>query len=164
MKRSGFTILEVLLATVLAALLLGGVLGISATLARDERRLRRAASDDTGAAADAAVEMIRWDLANASDVTGSRDGREIVLVGHGSLDPETLRPTNRLARVVYAIRPGVGLLRQQRYLDDAARPRPWSDLVLSGATRVEASTNTRGRTTVHVRLDGGKSLTLSTER
>ncbi len=133
--RRAFTLLEMLLATTLTAVLLAGVLSVSAALARDARRLQ-ARSEQLQP--DAVFNLLRWDLANASSLEQSRDARELVLYGHGALDRDTLGATGRMTRVVYAIRPGVGLVREQRYLVDPAHPRAWSELVLAGAVQIEA--------------------------
>lgn len=152
-RPRAFTLIEMLVAAVLTAVLLGGVMTVSSALARDARRTSNRMTD-TGAI-DAAFDLIRWDLTNASS---GADG--LALTGHGGLNRATLRPDGRLARVVYRIRAGAGLVREQRYLDDPARPEPWSDLVLAGATEIESFTGdgASAGTTVRIRLRGGSSI------
>jgi hypothetical protein len=68
----------------------------------------------------------------------SDDGQSFTLVGNDALDPQTLSPTGRMARVVYQIDPHTrALARQQRYVDDAIRPEPWVELVAGNVTRID---------------------------
>jgi len=136
MKRSfrAFTLIEMLIAVMLAAILMGGVLSMSAALARDQNQLA-ARTQDTSAGI---VDLLRFDLANARSITQSPDGQTLVLVGHGGLDRRTMSPTNRLTRVIYRIDAATGnLTREQSYLDDAARPARWSELTATGITRID---------------------------
>ena len=154
-RPRGFTLIEMLVAGVLTAVLLAGVLSVSAALARDARRTSsRAASSG---ATDAAFDLIRWDLANASTTSF---GRAITFTGHGGLARETLKPTGRLTRVTYTIRRGAGLVREQTYLDDAVRPQPWSELVLVGATEVDVlpAAPANGAATIRVTFRDGTSV------
>src|SRR2546430_271794 len=96
-RMRAFTLLEMLLATILAAILMGGVLAMSAALARDQKRLSSRAESN----ADGIIELLRFDLANARTMTQSNEGRMLVLVGHAGLDRRSLTATNRLTRVVY---------------------------------------------------------------
>src|SRR5688500_18376250 len=108
-RTRGFTLIEMLLAAVLTAVLVGGVMSIAAALARDARRT--AARTDS-ASVDAAFDLIRWDLTNAPAPTDNA----LTFTGHGGLDRDTLRANGRLARVAYGTRPGAGLVREQRYV------------------------------------------------
>jgi len=128
MIRRGFSLIELLVATLLMALLRGAVSLAVGALARDQRRIeaRQAKPDHS-----AVLEQLRWDLTNSDTFTPTRDG--VVLNGHGGIDRKTLAPTGRPARVTYRVRtekdgPAV-LLREQRYLDDPVRPEPWVEMV-----------------------------------
>ena len=151
-RTRGFTLVEMLLAAVLTAVLLGGVMSVSAAVARDARRTA-ARTDST--ALDAALDLIRWDLSNAP---APADGT-LAFTGHGGLDRDSLRPDGRRARVAYRIRPGAGLVREQRYLDDPARPEPWAELVLAGATQIEcfAAAHASDGLTVRIEFGNGTS-------
>lgn len=151
-----------LLATTLTAVLLGGILSVSAALARDARRL---SARTHFTPSEAVFALIRWDLANASSASASPDGLALVLIGHGGLDREMLRPNGRLCRVVYRIRAGAGLVRDQRYQDDPAHSESWSELVVAGAARIEAfpavlDLERAGSTPLKVRIEfaDGKSI------
>ena len=129
MKRSAFTLLEMLLATVLAALLMGGVLLMTTAIARDRARLT---ADQNHPRDTRLFNQLRWDLTNAATMAQLDNGRGLILTGHGGLDSQTLAPTGRLTRVIYEVR-GHGheaaLFRRQYYLDEPTRPEPWTELV-----------------------------------
>jgi len=135
-RRRAFSLFEMLIATILAAILMGGVLWMSAALARDQQRL--AARSETSV--EGVVELLRFDLANARTMTQSPDGRVLVLIGHGGIDRRTLSPTNRLTRVTYRIdaERGGTLSRTQEYIDDRVRPQRWSELVATNVARIDA--------------------------
>src|SRR2546423_10133577 len=111
MAHRGFTLVEVLLATVLAALLLGGVLTVTAAMSRDSAR----AAMPTELPRSPIVQLLEWDLTNAATMQASDDGQSLTLVGNGALDPRTMSSNARLARVVYRIDPRTrALTREQR--------------------------------------------------
>lgn len=139
MARRGFTLIEMLLATVLAALLLGGVLTVTAAMSRDAAR----AATPTEPARSSIVRLLEWDLTNAATMQPSDDGQSLTLVGNGALDRRTMSPDGRLARVVYRIDPQTrALAREQRYLDDEVRPEPWIELLGTGVKRIDISATT----------------------
>ncbi len=126
MSRRGFTLFELLLANMLVAILLGGVLLVISSLGRQSRIV---APTDS---AESILQLLRWDLANADTIQPLRAGRGFILIGHGSLDPIIRAPSSRRARVIYEIRRRDGvdsLIRSQIYLDDAVRPQRWEELV-----------------------------------
>lgn len=133
-KPRAFTLLEMLLATTLAALLLAAVLNLTAALSRDRVRIDQAAS----VRSPGALDLIRSDLSNSLAIL-SNTGTELELLGYAGIDPQSLVADRRLTRVLYRIeRRGAAsvLLREQVYLDDMIRPDAWSDLVAVGATRL----------------------------
>ncbi len=137
MRRGGFTLIELMLASTLSVLLIGGVLFALASLSRDARA---SVAKDPAAELKGTLELLQWDLSNARSVSQSADHRTIVLEGHGAIAPDTLRPNGRLARVVYSCqwRGGVWrLTRGQQYLDDPARPQNWTDLAGMGVSSIE---------------------------
>ena len=149
-RRGGFTLVEILLAVTLATVLMAAVLAVLGGVGRDRKRL---ATDGQPTRPVAAMELLRWDLINATTITTTADG--VVLRGHGGIDPASLTPNNRLTRVTYRVRRGgdsrndggaSSLIREQRYLDDPVRPEPWADLVLRGVRGV-AITPAGGGTT-----------------
>ena len=129
MKRRAFTLIEMLVATVLAGLLMGGVLMMTTTIARDRARVTADESLPRGAGL---VDQLRWDLTNATTMAQTDNGRALILTGHGALDSKSLASNGRLVRVIYEVR-GKGqdaaLFRTQAYLDDPIRPDPFTELV-----------------------------------
>jgi prepilin-type N-terminal cleavage/methylation domain-containing protein len=128
--RFAFTLIEMMVASVLAALLMGGVLLMVTAIGRDRARIAR---DEVASAGSKSrlVDQFRRDLTSATTMTPI-GGRALILEGHGGLDPQTLAPTGRLTRVIYEVR-GKGktaaLFRSQAYLDEPTRPEAWTELV-----------------------------------
>jgi hypothetical protein len=152
MRWRAFTLLELILATALAGALLGGVLAASSRLSREGRALAARAGEPR---AEDVFGLIRRDLINAASIrTVSSD---LILRGYGGIDPRTLSSTSRLIQVSYRVRPGVGLVRQQEYLDDLSHPARWSELVLCGATQLEAQRIARS-IRLRIQMPGGRSI------
>ena len=135
-RASAFTLIELLVAVMLSVVLMGGVLLALGGLARDAK---------TTAGAEFLVgerpflQTLQWDLGNARSMVQSADARTLVLVGHGGIDPDTLIPNGRLARITYSCQmrgSAPCLVRRQEYLDDPIRPRIWSEMVASGIWRL----------------------------
>ena len=125
-RRAGFTLLEMLLAVTLSAILMAAVLVVLGGVARDRRVLRSATASQPH---DAVLAQLRWDLANARTMTVGDGGQAITLVGHGSLDPRTLAPTNRLVAVTYRRASGGVLVREQQAVDDPTSVTAWRETV-----------------------------------
>jgi len=132
-RARGFTLVEMLLATTLAGLLIGGVLTATAALSRDRRRMEAASS---GEACEVGMALIRRDLATATALVGTPTAAAFEVIGYGGIDLRTRTPSQRLARVRYRLVNEV-LVREQAYLDDAIRPEPWSEAVVTGVRRIE---------------------------
>ena len=133
----GFTLVELLLATALSAVLMSAVLSILAALSRDRVRLDKARAVPATAPI---LDRIQWDIRNA--VTMSELSQGLVLIGHGGIDPKILTPNGRLTRVTYrTINEGGSraLVREQAYLDDPFRPQPWRGIVAVGVTDLTVS-------------------------
>jgi type II secretory pathway component PulJ len=135
MNYRAFSLIEMLVATVLASVLMYAVLLVAANLSRDRKLLTSMNSDPP----QPVVDLLRWDLSNADTASQQADGKILVLIGHGGIDRATLQPNGRLAQITYRItnRPLTGtLVRQQEYLDDPVRPDAWQELVAAGATDI----------------------------
>jgi len=130
MKRSGFTLVELLATTLLVAVLMTSVVMIVGGMGRDQRAVGAMSAAEN---ADGAMMMLRWDLVNSRFVTPTADG--VVLIGNGGIDHRTLTISGRPARVSYRVVHG-SLLREQELLDEPARPQRWTELVASGVTRI----------------------------
>ena len=136
MRSRGFTLIELMLASVLCAILMGGVLAVLGGTARDRKRLGAVeAMTDSRAVAD----LIGRDLTAADMFSSSVDGRTLVMVGHGAIDHRTLTATHRFVRVTYRVvgrEPNVHLIRRQESLDDAAHREDWQGLVAAGVSSI----------------------------
>src|SRR2546430_13914620 len=132
----GFTLIEMLLATTLAAILMGGVLVAAGTVSRDRQRME---SREAKAHSGQMLEVIRRDLANGMALVGAVNADGFEIVGCGAIDPHSLLPNQRLARVRYRIartgRGAGGLLREQAYVDDPIRPDRWNEVVAGDGMR-----------------------------
>ena len=147
-----FTLVEMLAATMLVAVLMAAVLMVLSAIGRDRRQLQSNEDSDAVSQRSSLVELLRWDLANASAMTVSDHGRALVLVGHGGLDARTFAPTGRLARIVYRVASdaaGPRLLREQIYLDDPIARQPCMELAACGVTRLAVIPNSSDGEVVH---------------
>ena len=72
LSRSGFTLIEMLLATVLAGLLMGGVLFMATAVGRDRARI---ALDENAPRGTGIAAQFRWDLTNAMTMASFGNGR-----------------------------------------------------------------------------------------
>jgi prepilin-type N-terminal cleavage/methylation domain-containing protein len=158
--RGGFTLVEMLLATTLAAILMGGVLTATAALARDRRHMETRTSIDPSAGI---MNLIRRDLANGAAIVGAVDANGFELVGFGGIDAKTFAANQRLVRVTYRIvRRGTGaagvLVREQSYLDEAIRPDRWNEVVAAGVTKVALTAVSGDADPVHLGDDVAERL------
>jgi prepilin-type N-terminal cleavage/methylation domain-containing protein len=138
----GFTLLEMMIATVLSSVLLIGVLAVVANLGKSANAVGLGRSEDfaavSGAEAVRAWEpLLRDDMAGAAAVDATK-ANELTLVGYGALDATSRRRVHRPVRVVYEIAELDGrrwLIRRQTALDVLTDQNVQRDLVCSGVTR-----------------------------
>ena len=113
-KISGFTLVELVAATGLAALLMVAAVQVLRNLGPPG-----AGPGDRGRASVVrAADLLRWDLSQA--VQMREDGDGLRLVGFGAIDPATRVPTHRPVAVRYVLRPAGDarwLVREQHGLD-----------------------------------------------
>jgi prepilin-type N-terminal cleavage/methylation domain-containing protein len=133
MRRGAFTLVEMLVATVIAAILMAGVLSATASLSRDRRWMETRETHAPRAAG--AMELIRRDLTNGTAVVGNANDAGFALIGYGGIDAKAFVGNQRLSYVAYRVAGGV-LLREQAYLDDPIRIDRWREVVATGVTRV----------------------------
>jgi prepilin-type N-terminal cleavage/methylation domain-containing protein len=136
MNRRAFTLIELLVAAMLSVVLMAGVLVALGGLARDAKKTSGA---EFLVGEQPVLAMLQRDLSNARTMIQLADAKTLVLIGHGGVDPNTLAPNCRLARVTYTCRASgrlACLFRRQEYLDDPVRPQAFSELVAAGVTRV----------------------------
>lgn len=149
MKRA-FTLIEMLAATALSALLMVGLMRVIGTVrspGRSEPSIRdRNASEAPDRLQDAA-DLIQWDLVHARTIRWGQN--TVTLEGYGSLQradrlseddfSRGARP-HRPVRVRYFLRTLAGqtwLVRRQTDLDDPTNRNTWAELVARGVARFE---------------------------
>ncbi len=149
--RRGFTLVEMVVAVVIASLLTAAVLAAASGIARDRQKF---GAFNQGDGSKRVLEMLRWDLTNASSFSSTAG--EIRIDGHGGIDPRTLLPNNRLTRVTFRLRrigaTTAALFREQEYLDDPIRPQRWSELVADGVKLLAISPESGDAATIPARV------------
>ncbi|MCC7409229.1 MAG: prepilin-type N-terminal cleavage/methylation domain-containing protein [Phycisphaeraceae bacterium] len=143
----GFTLVEVLGATVLLSLLMFAALSVTIGLHRQARALTVMENARPGWQQDL-VALLRYDLAHAEHVEMNPRMQTLTLRGYSYLDADTRRPHHRPVEVTYQLvetddstsvvdqnaRPR-WLVRKQVNLDDLSNRNTWSDLVCGGVKR-----------------------------
>jgi hypothetical protein len=130
--RRAFTILEMLAATALTALLMLAVFQVIGSIGRT--RAAMAKQPETGFWKADLLDTLRRDLSNSTAVRYEAGG--VTLTGHGALDRATLAPTDEPVTVTYGIATLAGrswLYRLQTPRAGATR-RPWRELVCADVT------------------------------
>jgi prepilin-type N-terminal cleavage/methylation domain-containing protein len=132
--RRAFTILELLAATALTAILMAAVLHVVGAISASRAVLARQA--DAGAAWRADfLDLLRRDMTNASKVTLRPD--QMTLTGRAALDAETLEFRHEPVNVVYGLSVIDGrswLVRRQSPRDGWSSSPPWAELVCPDVT------------------------------
>jgi prepilin-type N-terminal cleavage/methylation domain-containing protein len=126
--RRGFTILEMLVATALTAVLLVAVFQVIGSLGRSRAALARQA--DNGAWKSDLLGTLRRDLINSTSVDFHRDG--ITLTGHSSLQHTTLAYEHAPVTVSYGLATIHGrrwLIRTQSARGGLSNESGWTELV-----------------------------------
>jgi prepilin-type N-terminal cleavage/methylation domain-containing protein len=145
LRRTGFTLIELLAASALAALLMLVLCQVIGSLGRSRAALERAAARESQSATQTAwksdvLDLIRWDLVNAADV--SIKPGFVTFTGHAALDRETLSGKQEPVTVVYRIeRRGKSdcLVRRQVRRDSLSNDAGWTELVCANVSRFEMS-------------------------
>ncbi len=147
MHGKGFTLVEVVVATALAALLMLAVLGATRSLTRAQADLLQ--NDRLKDRHPELVALIRFDLVHAQEVKLAKN--RLVLEGFGALDPQTLSPVHRPARITYRLQQGSPgqagsaglkdswLVREQVMLDEPGSTIPWIELVASKVAQFDTT-------------------------
>jgi len=140
--RKGFTLLELLLATVLSAMLMICVLALVANImeGRALREKKNIPSENGDVfAMNSFVRLLREDMKNARKVDVSRKN-ELTLTGYGAMDSRSLRRTHRPVVVHYRFEEIGGvkwLIRRQTAQDVMTNRNVHRDLVCSGIVQFE---------------------------
>ena len=139
-----FTLVELLLASALATLLMVGVLAVVTHLARSEKALQPLARDDTAARMsqeelDAWITLLRADLQHAGRIERLLTG-EVEMLGYQALQGASRQVGHRPVRIGYRLQEVDGrrwVMRWQTSLDSASHHRTSRDLVATGVRRFE---------------------------
>jgi hypothetical protein len=127
--KRAFTILELLAATALTALLMAAVLRVVATMGATRAVAAQANAADTGRAE--LIDLLRRDLTHATAATFARD--RATLTSHLALDPATLAASHEPVSVTYelaTIHDRRWLVRRQSPRNDATGSAPtWAELI-----------------------------------
>ncbi len=131
-----FTLLELLLATALTAVLMVGVLAVVADLGAPEAAAGPAPDRERDRALEACLDLLHEDLSHAVAVDASK-ANEVTLVGYASLDGGARERSHRPVRVRYTLERIDGrswLVRRQDALDVKTNETVHRDLVCCGFT------------------------------
>jgi hypothetical protein len=126
--RRAFTILELLAATALTALLMAAVLHVVGAIGASRAVLARHA--DAGAWRADLLDLVRRDMTNASKVTFRDDG--LILSGRAALDAGTLELRHEPVTVVYGLSLIDGrswLVRRQSPREGLSHAAAWAELI-----------------------------------
>ncbi len=137
-KHHGFTLIELVVASAIAVVLMGAVLAMLASIARDRVRLATARPAEA-ADQSSLVELFRRDLLSATKIQVNQSNH-IVLETCASLDGQTWQRIDRPSIVTYRLIEDHGfhwLVRQQRFADDPISPMPNRGLVAFDARLLE---------------------------
>lgn len=133
--RLGMTVIELLVATTLAAMLMVVLLAVLGTIDIQRRELLENAPQPLWH--NRLADQLTWDMTHASRLNW-REGR-LDLHGLGSRDFDTGTATHRPAHVVYFIRQ-IGetswLLRRETHLSDLTLAKPRVELLCAGVSSI----------------------------
>jgi hypothetical protein len=131
--RRAFTILELLAATALTALLMAAVLHVVGAIGASRATLAR--HSDAGAWRSDLLDLVRRDMTNASKVTFRADG--MTLTGRAALEAGTLELRHEPVTVVYGLSVIDGrawLVRRQSPREGLSHAPAWAELVCPNVT------------------------------
>ena len=138
-SRSAFTLIEMLVATVLAAILMMAVLTMLAGVSRDRKMLHGLRQSQSNSGLE---DLLRWDLTNSRSIATTTDDQSVVLTGIGGIDNASRVPNGRLVQVRYEIK-SKNLWRTQEYLDTPSRNGNWRELVAANVSSITVEPSTR---------------------
>jgi prepilin-type N-terminal cleavage/methylation domain-containing protein len=143
-RRTAFTLIELLAASALAALLMLVLFQVIGSLGRTRAAMVAAQTRGGRAASHAAwtsdlLDTLRRDLANATEARIDDGGGRLEITGHGSLDRDTLAAAQEPVTAVYelaATAPGhAHLVRRQSPRGGLSGQRAWSELLCANVSR-----------------------------
>jgi hypothetical protein len=127
-----FTLLEMVFAAALSAVLIVGVLLVIGAVTRDRARLERDAYPVANRD-DSVVELLRSDLLNTQTIAVP-DPTRVVLTGYAAIEDGANMPPGRLSQITWHLESDGsinGLYRTQQALDDLTTPSPPTTLLIA---------------------------------
>jgi type II secretory pathway component PulJ len=137
-RRSGMTLVELLAATILAALLMAAVLGVLKAITREQKALKSDGSSEPWQAQ--LIRQLEWDLTNSRSVVTTANGFQ--LIGFAGRDFATGAALHCRTSVEYAVQDVEGksfLVRSEAHLDSANLDNQTLELVCNHVERVALS-------------------------
>jgi hypothetical protein len=131
------TAIEVLVATLLASLMLGSIVGVLGGLARQERALRKRVSIPPQWHLQLA-EQLQWDLSNSREYVASPDS--VTLVGFAGRDFATDQPTGRPTEIAYYLVDAIDdrwLVRREEHRDERTDDSSRIEILCGGVERLQ---------------------------
>jgi len=136
-RRQGFTMIELLAASTLTAMMMVFVLGSVSGLTVRQKELEK--SDRSPSWKNRLVEQLRWDLTNAEIV--EVQANRLLLTGFGGRDWKTGNPTQRRTEIVYEVKLTNNhgrLMRHETHVDELTNTNRRSDLMALGIASIAA--------------------------
>ena len=144
-NQSGFTLIEILLATILTAVLMVGVLAVIVSVSGPiQHRSEESGQSTIGQIdLDAITRVLATDLAQARSIESTSG--ELKLMSYGGLDPQDRTRTQRPVNIGYRVQlidDNPWLVRTEQALDGEVVIAPYYELVAPGVTRIALVTPT----------------------
>jgi hypothetical protein len=137
-RRSAMTLVELVAATILAALLMAAVLGVLKAVTREQRALRIHPSAEAWQAQ--LIRQLEWDLANSRSVTATATGFQLVgFAGRDFASGAALHCRASIEYVVQIVRGRSFLVRSEAHLDSANLDNQSLELVCNQIERIVLS-------------------------
>lgn len=154
--RSAMTLVELLAATILAALLMAAVLGVLKAVTREEKTLKGDVSGATWKAQ--LVRQLEWDLANSRTVLATANGFQ--LVGFAGRDFASGAPLHCRTSIEYAVQTTRGrsfLVRSEAHLDSPDLDNQSFELVCNQVERIVLDSGDSDAQASNAKTAAGKS-------
>jgi prepilin-type N-terminal cleavage/methylation domain-containing protein len=143
-RRRAFTLIELLAASALSALIMLVLLQVIASISRSRVAVAREMNSRTGQTRwkSEVIQLLRRDMLNAT--TARLEVGRLTLTGHGSVDRNRLHARHEPVSVVYEVDRG-RLIRRQMARDGMPRENDFGEIVCAGVTRFSLEPASRPR-------------------
>lgn len=137
-KYRAFTMVEMLAATALAAVLMVSLVSVAATVNRTHAAMLETSAQVMSPWHMQLVDLLRRDLVNAVQI--QTDANTLTISGPCSVQSISLRPDHRPVQIIYALQHDGNqnwLVRRQTYLDDPNQRATRTDIVAGRIARFQ---------------------------